>query len=94
MWPFPSHDKTPTDRERDRARDDQIAQLESELRRIRVEWEEWYDKYRRLYARISKRAERDTENGPESHQDARHATNDGTVGGNGAKRAHRNLRGF
>lgn len=34
-----------------------VKELERELKSLRVEWDEWYDKYRRLYARLSKRVE-------------------------------------
>lgn len=39
--------------------EDRVAAIEKQLKAIDVEWSEWYDKYRRLLARISKRVERD-----------------------------------
>jgi hypothetical protein len=44
-----------TTRSRLRDLDDRLRALEKTLQEIRVEWEEWYDKYRRLYARLNKR---------------------------------------
>lgn len=38
-----------------------IEALERKIKSLEVEWDEWYDKYRRLYARLSKRVERDGE---------------------------------
>lgn len=42
--------------------------LRREISGLRVEWEEWYDKYRTLYARIARRVDRlqQLENAPES----------------------------
>lgn len=40
---------------------DQLQRLEAVERRLKVieaDWDEWYDKFRRLYARLSKRVER------------------------------------
>lgn len=71
-----------------------MLELENELRSLRIEWEEWYDKYRRLYARISKRAERAQEDPAESRQDAPGSSEraGSTPRVNGVPR--RNLRGF
>jgi hypothetical protein len=38
-----------------------VEALERKVKAMEVEWDEWYDKYRRLYARLSKRVERDGE---------------------------------
>jgi hypothetical protein len=38
---------------------DRLAALEKRLKVIEADWDEWYDKFRRLYARLSKRVERD-----------------------------------
>ncbi len=38
-----------------------LERLEREWKSMMIEWEEWYDKFRRLYARIAKRAERATD---------------------------------
>lgn len=89
MWPFTRSDSTQTELRLD----DRVSSLEKQLREIVVEWEEWYDKYRRLYARISKRAERDGE-AAESRQDARHGTNGHQEGQTPPKRPIRSLRGF
>ncbi len=35
-----------------------VEVLERRIKAIEVEWDEWYDKYRRLYARLAKRVER------------------------------------
>lgn len=43
--------------------------LEKEWKAVEVEWTEWFDKYRRLYGRIAKRAQREdapeSQNGPQ-----------------------------
>jgi hypothetical protein len=31
------------------------AEMKNEFRKLEVEWDGWYDKFRRLYARLSKR---------------------------------------
>lgn len=33
--------------------------LERSVKALDLEWNEWFDKYRRLYARLSKRVERE-----------------------------------
>lgn len=38
-----------------------LADVERKLKVIEADWDEWYDKFRRLYARLSKRVERDRE---------------------------------
>jgi succinate dehydrogenase/fumarate reductase-like Fe-S protein len=35
-----------------------VAELEKKVRDLEVEWMDWYDKYRRLYARLAKRESR------------------------------------
>jgi hypothetical protein len=56
MWPF-------TRRKRERAVDpslyERLDDLEKRVNAIDVEWSEWYDKYRRLYARLAKRVHDD-----------------------------------
>lgn len=49
-------------RRKPRLDEDAIARLhdlERKLKVIEADWDEWYDKFRRLYARLSKRVERD-----------------------------------
>jgi len=73
MWPF---DRKPTELlpealppGRDLAdiakRLDEFARradkLEATVKQVDTEWSEWFDKFRRLYARIAKRQERDEE---------------------------------
>jgi hypothetical protein len=41
----------------DRDLERRVEKLEDEWKKISMEWEEWFDKFRRLYARIAKRAE-------------------------------------
>lgn len=36
-----------------------LEALERRLKVIEADWDEWYDKFRRLYARLSKRVERE-----------------------------------
>lgn len=65
---------------------DQLAKLEAAVEKldrkvtqIEMDWNEWFDKFRRLYARIAKRQERDEANevpdAPQSRQDAPEPTN-------------------
>lgn len=60
---------------------DQLAKIEAALEKLdrratqlEMDWNEWFDKFRRLYARIAKRQERDEANeapeGPQSPEDA------------------------
>lgn len=42
-----------------RALEERIASLESKLERIDYEWSDWYDKFRRLHARIARRQQRE-----------------------------------
>lgn len=46
---FRSEPKPPTDWEL------RVETLERRFRALEADWDEWYDKYRRLYARLSKR---------------------------------------
>jgi hypothetical protein len=71
-----------------------LIAVEGKLEEIDVEWSEWYDKYRRLYARIAKRDEREGKTDDQSRHDDPGATNHGGDRGNGPRRPPRNLRGF
>lgn len=59
MWPFtgrkPKPDQGPqlSDLER------RVAKLEGRWDEIEIEWSEWFDKFRRLYARLAKRVHDD-----------------------------------
>lgn len=44
----------------------QVLELEKRVKEIDVEWSMWFDKFRRLLATISKRAQR-AEEAPERH---------------------------
>jgi hypothetical protein len=68
IWPFDRKQTEPALGER-------VAQLEKQVKALTLEWDEWYDKYRRLYARIAKRQERDEAVEPESREDAPEPTN-------------------
>lgn len=50
MWPFPRPRRLEPDWT------GRLEALEKQVKVIVVEWDEWYDKYRRLYARLAKRA--------------------------------------
>ena len=93
MWPFTPKTAATTD-----ARlIERLEILERQVRTIDQEWSEWYDKYRRLYARIAKRVERDADSDPPARQDAPGATKRAAVDGQHvahAPRPPRNLRGF
>jgi len=89
FWPFRAKTEAKQERPLERRLDD----LERRIELLDVEWSEWYDKYRRLYARISKRAERD-EKGPESLKDAPKPTNGAQLVQTPAGAPRRNLRGF
>ena len=47
-----------------------MLQQERRLKEIEVEWEGWFDKYRRLYARISKRVQRQRDEEPPADSEA------------------------
>lgn len=51
MWPFPARPKVETKPEVEV----RLQLLEKRLEEIEFEWTGWYDKYRRLYARLVKR---------------------------------------
>jgi len=57
-----------------------IESLERRWKKVDVEWSEWFDKYRRLYARISKRQQRDEK----TSEDAPQGTIFPRAGGNGS----------
>lgn len=58
MWPFTrKKPESPVDP----SVLDRLAALEKRVDTIDVEWSEWYDKYRRLYARLAKRVHDDKE---------------------------------
>lgn len=83
MWPFGASKPRATERELDRALRDRVEELERRWKAVEVEWDEWYDKFRRLYARIAKRVEREGEAAPdaaESRQDAPQSTIPRAVG--------------
>lgn len=90
MWPFTPRDRTPTDR----GLVARVEELERKLETIDVEWTEWYDKYRRLYARIAKRVERDPDDASQSRQDAPGSTKGGKAAESPLPRIPRTLRGF
>jgi hypothetical protein len=56
---------------------------EKGLKLLEMEWQEWFDKFRLMYARLSKRikdAAQANGDGPESPEDAPRATKDRLVG--------------
>lgn len=55
MWPFSRGARQVSDQLQ------RIEALERRLKVIEADWDEWYDKFRRLYARLSKRVERGDE---------------------------------
>lgn len=68
MWPF---------RRKPGLRPDELVRLEAIERRMKVieaDWDEWYDKFRRLHARLSKRVARDEAEASASPADARTVT--------------------
>ena len=53
-----------------------VEELERRLKSIEIEWDEWYDKYRRLYARIAKRVKaQEAAESPENDEQARAKVN-------------------
>lgn len=40
-----------------REQEDRLVAVEKRLEAVEIEWSEWFDKYRRLYARLAKRQE-------------------------------------
>jgi hypothetical protein len=55
---------------RERGLDERVEVLERRMKAIEVEWEEWYDKFRRVLMRISKRNERAQEPAEPTNGDA------------------------
>ena len=47
-----------------------IDELEKPVRDIRMEWEDWFEKFRNLYGRLNKRRQRDEADPPEQTQAA------------------------
>lgn len=47
-----------------------VSRLEGRMKSIEVEWDEWFDKYRRLYARLAKRVQQQREDDETASQDA------------------------
>lgn len=80
-----------TDARPDARLEDRLARIERRLDTIDVEWSGWFDKFRRLYARIAKRVERqdDPDDAGKPGNDARH---DGAS--THSLPARRSLRGF
>lgn len=37
-----------------------VAQMQQDVRTIQMEWEDWFEKFRNLYARINKRVQRES----------------------------------
>jgi chromosome segregation ATPase len=66
-----------------------VEGAEKKVETLDVDWSEWYDKFRRLYARIAKRQERDedaaqaAQDGQKSQQDAPQRTIERQLGPNG-----------
>jgi hypothetical protein len=58
MWPFT---RKPTDRELNQEALDRVGALEKRIDALEVEWEDWFGKYKRLYAQISRRAKLEEE---------------------------------
>lgn len=48
---------------------------EKGLKALELDWQEWFDKFRLMYARLSKRIKDAAEATPETHQDAPGDTN-------------------
>ena len=53
-----------------------VETLERRFKGMEADWDEWYDKYRRLYARLSKRIQ----DSKKADEDAPDDTNGGSVG--------------
>lgn len=62
-------DIDPSLQERVAALEDIVGDLSAKLESIDYEWTDWYDKFRRLHARIAKRIEREPEPGDTSSAD-------------------------
>jgi len=63
MWPFGRREPDPELAER-------VRDLERKMAVVDVEWSDWFDRYRRLYAKISKRAQEVPEDQPEGDRGA------------------------
>lgn len=59
MWPLTGRRQGPDLTPR-------VEVLERRIKALEIEWDEWYDKYRRLYARLAKRVERAQNDEPEA----------------------------
>lgn len=60
------HSERKTEREREARRDREIldlrnalGDLEKRVRDVEMEWEDWFEKFRNLYARITRRQQRE-----------------------------------
>lgn len=53
-----------------------LDRLEGRVKEIEVEWNGWYDKYRRLYARLAKREQRAVDE-PDAPSEARSGNGQG-----------------
>jgi hypothetical protein len=56
MWPFRSREPVPDYKDLVALVEQHREQTERRMKDIRLEWEDMYDRFRRLYAKISKRA--------------------------------------
>jgi len=63
MWPW-------TKRVQNRDLEERIERLERTVKGLEVEWNGWFDQYRRLYARLAKREQRAADE-PDSPQESR-----------------------
>lgn len=61
---------------------ERVAALEARLKVVEVEWEMWYDKFRRLLASMAKRAQREEASAEPKHTNAPGSPN-GHRGGEG-----------
>jgi hypothetical protein len=55
-----------------------LEKLERQQRNLEADWDEWFDKFRRLYARLSKRVERDQQQEAEAASEVLEVAPDGT----------------
>lgn len=82
------------DSETEKRLSERVADLEKRMDSVEMEWSEWFDKFRRLYARLAKRQEREEKtdaDGPGRPQEAR---TDARAPLTPAAGMRRNLRGF
>ena len=94
MWPFKPSQSTPQQSETERELRERMGELERRIELLDVEWSEWYDKLRLLYARIAKRAAAVEAAAEKSAEDAPHATNGAGHSLGSVRGVRRNLRGF